>query len=74
LAERFNVANIRHQTALNSLMVTAEVFLKLIPLLAEKGNHTLGYAREAAQHRRWWGLHRFNAIRTYAKGPFYFTL
>ncbi len=30
-------------------MVTAEVFVKLIPLLAEKGIHTLGQAREAAQ-------------------------
>jgi DNA polymerase III subunit epsilon len=30
-------------------MVTAEVFVKLIPLLAEKGIHTLGEAREAAQ-------------------------
>ena len=30
-------------------MVTAEVFLKLIPLLAERGIETLGQAREAAQ-------------------------
>jgi DNA polymerase-3 subunit epsilon len=30
-------------------MVTAEVFLKLVPLLAGQGIHTLGQAREAAQ-------------------------
>jgi DNA polymerase-3 subunit epsilon len=30
-------------------MATAEVFMHLIPLLAERGIHTLGQAREAAQ-------------------------
>jgi DNA polymerase-3 subunit epsilon len=30
-------------------MVTAEIFLKLLPLLAERGIHTLGQAREATQ-------------------------
>ena len=30
-------------------MVTAEVFMRLIPLLAEQGIHTLRQAREAAQ-------------------------
>jgi DNA polymerase-3 subunit epsilon len=30
-------------------MVTAEIFQKLIPLLAERGIHTLAQAREAAQ-------------------------
>ncbi len=49
LAERFNVTIVGRHTALGDAMVTAEVFLKLIPLLAEKGIHTLGQAREAAQ-------------------------
>ena len=49
LSERFNVPNMGRHTAMGDAMVTAEVFLKLIPLLAEKGIHTLGDAREAAQ-------------------------
>ncbi|MDG5976391.1 DNA polymerase III subunit epsilon [Hydrogenophaga taeniospiralis CCUG 15921] len=49
IAERFNVTVIGRHTALGDAMVTAEVFMRLIPLLAEKGIHTLGQAREAAQ-------------------------
>jgi DNA polymerase-3 subunit epsilon len=49
IAERFNVTIIGRHPAMGDAMVTAEVFLKLIPLLAEKGIHTLGQAREAAQ-------------------------
>jgi DNA polymerase-3 subunit epsilon len=49
IAERFDITVIGRHTALGDAMVTAEVFLKLIPLLAEKGIHTLGQAREAAQ-------------------------
>jgi len=49
LAERFNVTIIGRHTAMGDAMVTAEVFVKLIPMLAEKGIHTLGEAREAAQ-------------------------
>ncbi len=49
IAERFNVTVIGRHTAMGDAMVTAEVFLKLIPLLAEKGIHTLGQARTAAQ-------------------------
>jgi DNA polymerase-3 subunit epsilon len=49
IAERFDVTVIGRHTALGDAMVTAEIFLKLIPLLAERGIHTLGQAREAAQ-------------------------
>jgi DNA polymerase-3 subunit epsilon len=38
----------RH-TALGDAMVTAEIFLKLVPLLAERGIHTLGEALEASR-------------------------
>ncbi|MEZ5647016.1 MAG: exonuclease domain-containing protein [Burkholderiaceae bacterium] len=49
IAERFNVTVIGRHTAMGDAMVTAEVLTRLIPLLAEKGIHTLGQAREAAQ-------------------------
>jgi DNA polymerase III subunit epsilon len=49
MAARFDVAVTGRHTALGDAMVTAEVFLKLIPLLQAKGIHTLGQAREAAQ-------------------------
>ena len=49
IAERFNVTVIGRHTALGDAMVTAEVFVRLLPLLAEKGIHTLGQARAAAQ-------------------------
>ena len=49
IAERFDITVIGRHTALGDALVTAEVFLKLVPLLAEQGIHTLGQAREAAQ-------------------------
>jgi DNA polymerase-3 subunit epsilon len=49
IAERFGITVVGRHTALGDAQVTAEVFLQLIPLLAEKGIHTLGQAREAAE-------------------------
>ena len=49
IAERFGVAVVGRHTALGDALVTAEVFLKLLPLLAAIGIRTLGQAREAAE-------------------------
>jgi len=49
IAERFDITVIGRHTALGDAMVTAEIFQKLIPLLAEKGIRTLGQAHEAAR-------------------------
>ncbi|MGP1683515.1 MAG: 3'-5' exonuclease, partial [Giesbergeria sp.] len=49
IAERFNVTVLGRHTALGDALVTAEIWLRLIPLLAEQGIYTLRQAREAAQ-------------------------
>jgi len=49
VAQRLGVTVLGRHTALGDAMVTAEVLLRLIPLLEEKGIRTLAQAREAAQ-------------------------
>lgn len=49
IAERMHIAVLGRHTALGDALVTAEVFLRMIPLLAAQGITTLGQAREAAQ-------------------------
>lgn len=49
IAERLNVPVVGRHTALGDAIVTAEIFIRLIPLLAEKGIRTLREAREAAE-------------------------
>lgn len=49
IAERLGVPVLGRHTALGDAMVTAEVFLKLLPLLQAQGIRTLGQALDAAQ-------------------------
>ena len=49
IAERLGVSLVGRHTALGDAILTGEAFLKMIPLLADKGIHTLRQAREAAE-------------------------
>ena len=49
IAERFGIEVKGRHTAMGDALVTAQVLLKLIPLLQAKGIYTLAQAREAAQ-------------------------
>jgi DNA polymerase-3 subunit epsilon len=48
IAERFNITIVGRHTALGDALVTAEVLLKLIPLLEAQGVHTLQQALDAS--------------------------
>jgi DNA polymerase-3 subunit epsilon len=49
IAERLGITIIGRHTALGDAIVTAEVFLRMLPALADMGIHTLGQARAAAE-------------------------
>ena len=49
IAQRLKITVTGRHNALGDAMATAEVFLRMVPLLADMGIHTLGQAREAAQ-------------------------
>ena len=49
IAERLGIAVSGRHTALGDAITTAEIFLRLVPLLAAQGIVTLAQARDAAQ-------------------------
>jgi DNA polymerase-3 subunit epsilon len=49
IAERMGINPIGRHTALGDAIMTGEVFLRMIPLLAQQGIRTLGEARAASQ-------------------------
>jgi DNA polymerase III subunit epsilon len=52
MAERLGVSVVGRHTALGDALVTAEIFVRLLPLLRAGGIETLGGAREAARRTR----------------------
>ncbi|QAU34757.1 exonuclease domain-containing protein [Janthinobacterium sp. 17J80-10] len=53
IAARLGVTVVGRHTALGDAIVTAEVFLRMLPLLADKGIRTFGEARDAERQTRY---------------------
>jgi DNA polymerase-3 subunit epsilon len=53
IARRFGVEVTERHSALGDAMITGEVFLKMVPLLAERGLVSLRQAREACAHTQY---------------------
>lgn len=49
IADRLGVTVVARHTALGDALVTGEIFLRMVPLLAAQGIHTLRDARQAAE-------------------------
>jgi DNA polymerase-3 subunit epsilon len=57
IATRLGVAVVGRHTALGDAIVTGEVFLRMLPLLADMGVTTLGQARAASQRTPYARIH-----------------
>ncbi len=53
LAHRFGIEVVARHSAVGDAMVTADIFVNMLPLLAERGIRTLREAREAAERTRY---------------------
>jgi DNA polymerase-3 subunit epsilon len=56
IAHRFGIEVLARHTALGDAIITAEIFLKMLPLLESRGIATLRQAHEASRRSKYAGL------------------